>query len=120
MTARGRQGPLPRSDLGYVRKIARVSSRLRLTPALRDVIEQLSDAPDEVWGMLLSSRSGRPTGTVYPILDRLERECYVRSHWEPENGRSGPRRRLYVLTNTGRAWAAEQLARQKDRQGGRG
>lgn len=86
-----------------------MSSRLRLTPALRDVLQQLRDVPDEVWGLLLSSRSGRPTGTVYPILDRLERECFVRSRWETDNERKGPRRRLYCLTDEGRRWIVEKL-----------
>lgn len=91
-----------------------MSSRLRLTPALRDVVQQLSDATDEVWGLLLSSRSGRPTGTIYPILDRLERERHVHSHWEPDNDRNGPRRRLYSLTDQGRKWAAQQLVGRHD------
>ncbi len=88
-----------------------MSSRLRLTPALRDVLQQLRNVPDEVWGLLLSSLSGRPTGTVYPILDRLERECFVRSRWETDNDRKGPRRRLYHLTDEGRSWVNERLGR---------
>lgn len=88
-----------------------MSSRLRLTPALRDVLQQLRNVPDEVWGLLLSSLSGRPTGTVYPILDRLERECFVRSRWETDNDRKGPRRRLHHLTDEGRSWVNERLGK---------
>jgi DNA-binding PadR family transcriptional regulator len=84
---------------------------LRLTPALRDVLECLSGAQSEIWGLLLSSRTGRPTGTVYPILERLERERFVQSRWEADDDRPGPRRRLYALTDEGREWAAAQLAR---------
>jgi PadR family transcriptional regulator PadR len=88
-----------------------MGSYLRLTPALRDVLGCLLDAQGEVWGLLVSQESGRPTGTVYPILDRLEREKYVRSRWETDVERPGPRRRLYSLTPEGRAWITKGLAR---------
>jgi DNA-binding PadR family transcriptional regulator len=48
--------------------------------------------------------TGYPTGTVYPALRRLERDGYVRSHWEPERtaAREGrPARRYYELTASG-------------------
>jgi PadR family transcriptional regulator, regulatory protein PadR len=86
-----------------------VGSYLRLTPALRDVLGCFLDTEGEVWGLQLASRTGRPTGTVYPILERLEREGFVRSRWENENARSGPRRRLYSLQESGREWAAARI-----------
>ena len=48
--------------------------------------------------------TGSPTGTVYPALRRLERDGYVRSHWEAERAaaREGrPARRYYELTASG-------------------
>src|SRR6266536_1401170 len=48
--------------------------------------------------------TGYATGTVYPALRRLERDGYVRSHWEAERiaTREGrPARRYYELTATG-------------------
>ena len=48
--------------------------------------------------------TGYPTGTVYPALRRLERDGYVRSHWEAEGTatREGrPARRYYELTASG-------------------
>ena len=48
--------------------------------------------------------TGYPTGTVYPALRRLERDGYVRSHWEAERTatREGrPARRYYELTASG-------------------
>jgi hypothetical protein len=95
-----------------------MGSYLRLTPALRDVLACLSATETEVWGLLLSSRSGRPTGTVYPILERLERERFVQSRWETDADRTGPRRRLYSLTTEGREWAAVRLARSDANNGG--
>lgn len=94
-----------------------MGTHLRLTPALRLVLTLLRDTPHEVWGLLLSSRSGLPTGTVYPILDRLEREGFVRSRWEPDNDRPGPRRRLYAMTDEGRDWTAGRMGRHDDLKG---
>jgi DNA-binding PadR family transcriptional regulator len=55
-----------------------------------------------------------PSGTVYPVLRRLESSGLVESAWE-ENASSRkagrPRRRYYQLTRTGR----EQLAQSESR-----
>ena len=82
-----------------------MSTYLRLTPALRDVLSCLLDATEEIWGLRVSTASSRPTGTVYPLLERLEREQFVASRWEMDRDRPGPRRRLYALTEEGRTWA---------------
>lgn len=82
-----------------------MSTYLRLTPALRDVLACLLEATEEIWGLRVSAASGRPTGTVYPLLERLERQQFVSSRWESDSDRSGPRRRLYALTENGRTWA---------------
>src|SRR6187397_236939 len=45
-----------------------------------------------------------PSGTVYPILGRLERDAYVRSRWEAQTTASRekrPPRRYYEVTATG-------------------
>lgn len=39
-----------------------------------------------------------PEGTVYPALQRLEREGLIASDWESESGR---KRRVYRLTDAG-------------------
>ena len=83
---------------------------LRRTPALLDVVACLVEAEGPVWGLRVSLASGRPTGTVYPLLERLERSALAASWWEDEAGRPGPRRRLYALNDAGRAWAGQQLA----------
>lgn len=46
-------------------------------------------------------------GTIYPALQRLERQGFVSSRWTEGDGR---RRRTYSLTRSGRA----ALARQRD------
>lgn len=82
---------------------------LRLTPALKSVMEFLIQSEEEVWGLLLTTKTGRPTGTIYPILERLEREGFLQSRWDDNESRSGARRRLYSLTPTGRDWASARL-----------
>jgi len=82
-----------------------MSSSLRRTPAMVDVLRCLLDADDAIWGLSISAETGRPTGTVYPLLVRLEQAGMVTSDWEAANDRPGPRRRLYALTPEGQDWA---------------
>ena len=66
------------------------------------------------YGFDIADRTGLQTGTVYPALRRLERDGFVRSHWEAERtaSREGrPARRYYELTPNGRAVALAELAR---------
>lgn len=56
------------------------------------------------YGLEIVARTGLPSGTVYPTLDRLRRRGLVRSRWEDrgradEEGR--PRRRYHELTPDG-------------------
>ena len=56
-------------------------------------------------GFEIMEVAGLPSGTVYPALRRMEREGVLSSTWEPSPG-SGPRRRVYALTQHG-----EEMAR---------
>lgn len=78
----------------------------RVTGATVDVLEALLASSDR-WGLLIIKETGRPPGTVYPILDRLESAGWVTSDWETASDRSGPRRRFYSLTAEGRIAALE-------------
>lgn len=82
---------------------------LRLTASLRAVLTRFLGAETETWGLRLATDTGYPTGTIYPLLARLEREGFVQSYWADNSEHSGARRRLYSLTPTGRHWAAERL-----------
>lgn len=73
----------------------------RLTPATLDVLTTLLGESDRVWGLRIVGLTSRPAGSVYPILERLERAGWVDSEWEDDPERSGPRRRLYRLTADG-------------------
>jgi DNA-binding PadR family transcriptional regulator len=62
------------------------------------------DDPSRPWyGLEMAAASGLKSGTIYPLLARLERAGWLTSRWEDvdpvEAGR--PRRRLYELTNAG-------------------
>ncbi len=89
----------------------------RITPATLDVLSSLLAAPAPTWGMLVIKESGRPAGSVYPILERLERSGWVTSEWDDDASRPGPRRRLYELTAEG-AGAARQAVRAQSVVGG--
>lgn len=67
------------------------------------------------YGYALSRETELMSGTLYPILMRLEERGWLETQWEtPEalaEGRGGrPPRHMYRLTAGGRAWATEALA----------
>ena len=72
----------------------------RVGRATVDVLIVLLDSDQPRWGLEIIKATGRPSGTVYPLLDRLERAGWVASSWDDQD-RKGPRRRLYVLTRDG-------------------
>jgi PadR family transcriptional regulator, regulatory protein PadR len=82
----------------------------RVTPATLDVLDAVLDAGAPVWGLRLVKATGRPAGSVYPILERLERAGWVESTWDDDADRSGPRRRLYRPTADGAVEARALLA----------
>lgn len=90
----------------------------RVTPATADVLAALISSSEAVWGLRIVKQTGRPAGSVYPILERLERLGWVTSQWEATSERTGPRRRLYELTGEGAAAAPAvvQRARRRARQ----
>ena len=74
--------------------------------------EMLTEPAEPRYGLDMGAATGLPSGTIYPILARLERIGWVESDWEdPEahiaEGR--PRRRYYRLTREGAESAAEAL-----------
>ncbi|SEH01233.1 Transcriptional regulator PadR-like family protein [Nonomuraea solani] len=69
-----------------------------ITPATVDVIEALMADLNARWDLEIVKASGRAPGSVYLVLDRLERSGWVTSAWEADSVREGPRRRLYRLT----------------------
>ena len=77
------------------------------------VLEAFLENPTEqLAGADVQKRSGLASGTLYPILLRLEAAGWFTSRWESVDpsvaGR--PRRRLYRLTASGLARASEVFA----------
>ena len=84
--------------------------RLRVSRQTLDLLEALLLRPSQ-WqhGYALSQQTGLASGTLYPILMRLEKSGWLETHWEdlPVSGR--PPRHLYRLSSSGREWAREEL-----------
>ena len=89
-----------------------MESLTRITAATVDVLRSLHTEGPDTWGLRIVKATGRPAGTVYPILERLERSGWVESTWEPGGVRPGPRRRLYRLTVPGAAAAVDLITEQ--------
>jgi PadR family transcriptional regulator, regulatory protein PadR len=74
----------------------------RVTSATLDVLEALMGPDEELYGLKIAQNAGRKTGSVYPILARLEADGWVESRWErDERDDRGPRRRYYRLNPDG-------------------
>jgi PadR family transcriptional regulator, regulatory protein PadR len=86
----------------------------RMTTGVAVVLRVFLDDPAApVYGFELMQRTRFPSGTVYPILARLERAGWITGELEmPDDAsREGrPRRRLYRLTAEGAVAARTALA----------
>lgn len=87
----------------------------RVTPATLDVLAHLLERDTPSWGLAIASATGRPTGSVYPILERLESHEWVRSEWEVDGARPGARRRLYRLLPDAREQATDAVQHARER-----
>ena len=73
----------------------------------------LEDPGTERYGLEIGDAAGLPSGTIHPILARLERLGWVESRWEVVDPREAgrPARRYYRLTTDGVELARDGLAR---------
>ena len=87
------------------------TSKIRSSKQTVALLAALSRKPAE-WhhGYALSRETGLQSGTLYPILMRLEERGWLETQWEapPPGGR--PPRHMYRLTSSGRASAVEAVA----------
>jgi PadR family transcriptional regulator PadR len=83
--------------------------------ATRLVFQAFLDAPsDETYGFELAEATDLPSGTIYPILRRLEDEGFIKSRWaDVDTGAQKRRRRYYALTGEGRRAAHQATASQR-------
>ena len=74
--------------------------------------EMLGEPSEPRYGLDMCAATGLPSGTIYPILARLERIGWVESDWEDPDAHIAegrPRRRYYRLTREGAECADEAL-----------
>jgi PadR family transcriptional regulator PadR len=69
----------------------------------------LDSDSDEHYGYGLMQQTGLKSGTLYPILMRLEDAGWVESHWDEHPTAGRPPRRLYRLTQLGATAAVETI-----------
>src|SRR4029453_18453863 len=73
----------------------------------------LADPAQEQYGVEIGAAAGLPSGTIHPILARLEGVGWLTSRWEEIDPRAEgrPARRYYQLTPDGLELARAALAR---------
>ena len=87
---------------------------MRLTPATTLVLHALANGFSH--GFDIVDVTQLPSGTVYPILRRLEGEGLVSASWEDHaiaRGEQRPPRRYYELTEAGKGVLDTALARHR-------
>lgn len=73
----------------------------------------IADPAHEMYGLEIGQAAELPSGTIHPILARLEASGWLESRWEDADPkRAGrPRRRYYRLTPDGVVYAIAAIAR---------
>jgi PadR family transcriptional regulator PadR len=87
--------------------------RLQMTTATAKVLRIFLDDPDAPrYGFEIMQRTGLPSGTLYPILARLERAGWLTSRREETEAtvEGRPARTFYTLSSEGLAKARHELA----------
>ena len=88
--------------------MARRPNSSKQTEALLEAL--LGSQPHWRHGYDLSRETGLKSGTLYPILMRLETQGWLDACWEEEPSPGKPRRHLYRLTALGAEEASALLA----------
>jgi PadR family transcriptional regulator len=81
-----------------------MSNEPQLTaPTLKVLATLLNNRPDALSGADIGRATKLQSGTLYPILLRLEQAGWLESYWESESPQElgRPRRRFYQLTAIG-------------------
>ncbi len=85
----------------------------RMTQTTQAVLRVLLDDPTaNRYGLEIGATTGLPSGTIHPILARLENLGWVRSDWEDIDPKAEgrPRRRYYRISDEGIVAARQALA----------
>ncbi|MFF9057428.1 PadR family transcriptional regulator [Streptomyces sp. NPDC014882] len=92
-------------------------SGLRMTMQTQQVLKELLQNPTQPqYGLTVGQAVGLRSGTIHPILARLERAGILESSWEDPDQHAAadpprPRRRYYTFTKDGAEQARLALAR---------
>src|ERR1700716_2624823 len=104
MRKRHRGGPVPQPE-NHDRPAAQSAVRqVRITLPTAAVLRQMLENPTaDYYGFALAEATSFPSGTIYPVLARLETAGWVASFWEEGDPAEleRPRRRMYRLTGAG-------------------
>jgi DNA-binding PadR family transcriptional regulator len=86
----------------------------RMTQTTQAVLRALLEQPSkEMYGLEICAAAGLPSGTIHPILARLEKAAWLESSWEEIDPHAvgRPRRRYYRLSPDGAERARIALAK---------
>jgi PadR family transcriptional regulator, regulatory protein PadR len=89
-----------------------------MTQTTLAVLRVFLDQPDKgLYGLEIGRAAGVRSGSLYPILDRLEQAGLLVGEWEDADPRSTrrPRRRYYMLTGQGVTVATAALRDAQER-----
>lgn len=90
-----------------------MANPFRITAAVSKVLAAFLEDPEEArYGLDLMRASGHPSGTLYPILLRLQNAGWVEAYWEDIDpvAAGRPARRYYRLTPHGQVSARHEVA----------
>lgn len=93
-------------------------SRPRMTQTTLAVLRVFLDQPGEaLYGLEIGRAAGVRSGSLYPVLDRLEQAGLIVGEWENIDPRAvgRPRRRHYSLTGEGVTLATAALRDAQER-----
>jgi PadR family transcriptional regulator, regulatory protein PadR len=89
------------------------ATEVRVSRQMLKVLKMLMEKPQTPYsGAEIARQVAVGSGTLYPLLQRLENAGWVKSEWEDVDPREAgrPRRRQYKLTGRGQSEAAKALA----------
>jgi DNA-binding PadR family transcriptional regulator len=88
-----------------------MTRRRALSGHARALLEALAAAsPRWSYGYELTSLTGVRSGTLYPLLIRLEAQGYLEAEWQPPAASGRPPRHAYRLTAAGQRLARAEAS----------
>ncbi|WP_308164021.1 PadR family transcriptional regulator [Nonomuraea sediminis] len=103
-----------RTDTRWLCRVLHMSGP-RMTMQTQALLRAALSEPTREWyGLQMCEATGLPSGTIYPIIARLEAVGWLESRWEDADehvAEGRPRRRYYRLTADGVELARISLAK---------